>query len=149
MTYDLHDTETQTEDATTGGRKGVKLTRVGALDPVALIAVARVAGHGATKYATFNYLKGYDWSKSFDAMQRHALLFWSGEDIDPESGQPHIAMAAWHAMALTSFMLRPAGTDDRPPKFMAAERIMTIEDFNREMMLIAAERTLEDLKQQS
>lgn len=120
MTYELHDIETQTTDEATGGRKGVKLTQVGALDPIALIALARVAGHGASKYAAFNYLKGYDWSKSFDAMQRHAMLFWAGEEIDPESGQPHITMAAWHALALTSFQLRRIGTDNRPPSAFEA-----------------------------
>ena len=112
---DLHDEETRVTDEASGGQKGSKLTQVGALDPVAVMAVARVAGFGANKYAAFNYLKGYDWSLSYNAMQRHANLFWAGEEYDEESGLPHTAMAAWHAMALTSFMLRGLGNDDRPP----------------------------------
>lgn len=116
MTYDLHDhEETRYTDEATGGQKGAKLTQVGALDPVALIELARVAGYGAAKYAPFNYLKGYDWALSFNAMQRHAMLFWSGEDIDPESGRHHMAMAAWHALTLVSFITRNVGTDTRPP----------------------------------
>ncbi|HSE44007.1 MAG TPA: dATP/dGTP diphosphohydrolase domain-containing protein [Gemmatimonadales bacterium] len=115
VNYDLHDTETRVRDETSGGEKGAKLTQVGALDPVALIEVARVAGFGANKYAAFNYLRGYDWSLSFNAMQRHALLFWSGEDVDEESQRLHIAMAAWHALALVSFLVRDVGNDDRPP----------------------------------
>lgn len=116
----LHDVETRATDATTGGQKGVKLTQVGALDPVALIEVGRVAGMGANKYAAFNYLKGFDWANAYNAMQRHANLFWSGEDRDPESGLPHIAHAAWMAMALVSFYLRGIGTDTRPPRLEPA-----------------------------
>lgn len=117
VTYaDLHDQETQTADPQTGGRKGVKLTQIGALDPVALMTLGRVAGMGANKYAAFNYLAGFDYSKAYNAMMRHANLFWAGEDCDPESGLPHIAHAAWMAMALLSFHLRGIGNDDRPPR---------------------------------
>lgn len=111
---DLHDIETRVKDPATGGEKGVKLTQVGALDPVALLLVSRVAGFGAAKYEAFNYLKGYDWAHSFNAMQRHAMLFWAGENADAESGLPHMAHAAWHALALISFAARGVGTDTRP-----------------------------------
>ena len=111
----LHDTEARVTDAATGGQKGRKATRPGMLDPVALIELSRVAGMGADKYAPFNYLRGYNWSLSFDAMMRHALLFWSGEDLDPESGLPHMAHAAWMALSLVSFLDRRVGNDDRPP----------------------------------
>jgi hypothetical protein len=113
---DLHDSETRVTDAATGGQKGKKLCQVGALDPVALIELGRIAGMGANKYAAFNYLNGYDWSLSFNAMMRHALLFWAGEDTDPESGLNHMAHAAWMALSLVSFSERGLGTDDRPPK---------------------------------
>lgn len=114
--YDyLHDTETRVTDEASGGQKGQKLTQLGALDPVALIEVARVAGFGANKYEAFNFLRGYDWVLSFNAGMRHALLFWSGEDRDQESGQLHSAMAAWHFLTLTSFLLRAIGRDTRPP----------------------------------
>src|SRR3990172_1753402 len=113
---DLHDTETRQVDPVTQGAKGRKLTQMGALDPVALIELARVAGYGAAKYSPHNYLKGYDWALSFDAMQRHAMLFWAGEDLDTESGQLHMAMVAWHALALVSFMARGVGMDTRPPR---------------------------------
>ncbi len=108
----LHDDEARQTSAT-GGQKGKKLTQLGALDPVSLIELARVAGMGANKYAAFNFLKGYDWSLSFNAMMRHALLFWSGEDTDPESGLNHMAHAAWMALCLVSFVERGLGTDDR------------------------------------
>lgn len=112
---DLHDDETRVTDKNTGGQKGHKLTQLGALDPVALIEVARVAGMGANKYAAHNFLKGYDWSLSYNAMMRHALLFWAGENDDPESGLSHMGHVAWMALCLISFQRRAIGTDDRPP----------------------------------
>jgi hypothetical protein len=110
---DLHDEETRVTDYATGGQKGTKLTRLGAMDPVAIIALARIAGMGAEKYSQFNYLKGFDYDLAFNAMMRHALLFWTGEDNDPESGLPHMAHAAWMALALVSFVERGIGNDTR------------------------------------
>jgi len=102
----------------TGGEKGRKITEIGFLDPVALEMAGRVAGFGAQKYASFNFLKGYNWSLSYNALLRHLMAFMRGEDIDSESGMPHIAHAAWQALALCSFWQRNIGTDDRPPKFL-------------------------------
>lgn len=97
----------------TGGQKATKTAQLGALDPKALLVLAEVAGKGADKYEYHNFLRGFDWNLAFDAMQRHALLFWAGEDNDPESGMPHIAHAAWHALALLAFQIRRIGNDTR------------------------------------
>lgn len=99
----------------TGGEKGQKLASVGSLDPSALLTLAEVSGWGAQKYEAHNYLRGYAWSLSFDACQRHLLAFWAGEELDPESGLPHVAHAAWHCLAMLAFLQRGIGTDDRPP----------------------------------
>lgn len=105
--------ETRFHDPVTGAEKGVKLSQMGALDPAALYTVSEVAGMGAAKYARFNFLKGYPWMLSYDAMQRHAMKFASGEDIDPESGLPHLAHMTWHGLAMLSFYIHGLGTDDR------------------------------------
>lgn len=97
----------------TGGEKGAKQARIGSVDPLALHQLAAVAGFGEQKYARLNYMRGYPWSLSYDALQRHLMLFWSGEDLDDESGLPHLAHAAWHCLTLMSFMQRERGTDDR------------------------------------
>lgn len=98
----------------TGGQKGQKLAQLGAICPRALNELAKVAGYGGIKYDRFNFLKGYDWSLSYDALQRHLNAFWSGEDTDEESGLYHLAHAAWHCLALLAFSIRQLGTDDRP-----------------------------------
>jgi hypothetical protein len=105
--------EVRITDPKTGGQKGQKLAQLGALDPLSLLELAKVAGFGAQKYDRFNFLRGYSWSLSFDAFQRHALAFWNGEDRDPESGLPHMSHCAWHALTMLAFYLRGLGTDDR------------------------------------
>ncbi|CAB4201972.1 Protein of unknown function DUF4406 [uncultured Caudovirales phage] len=106
--------------ASSGAMKAQKPEQLGAVDPLALRYLARVAGMGAEKYERWNYLKtdddtgqvGYPYSLSIDALNRHFIAFQLGEDIDEESGLPHMAHAGWHALALVSFMLR-GGFDDR------------------------------------
>ena len=105
--------EVRVVDPKTGGAKGQKDAQISPLDPRALLRVAEVAGYGAKKYDRVNYLKGFAWHLSFDAMQRHLLEFWAGENIDPESHLPHLAHAAWHCLALLAFLEKGLGTDDR------------------------------------
>lgn len=107
-------TEVRYTDPTTGAQKGHKDAQLGDVDPVALIELAKVAGYGGKKYAQYNYIKGMPYSWSYNALQRHLMAYWSGEDIDPESGLPHLAHAAWHCLALLSYLERGTGTDDRP-----------------------------------
>jgi hypothetical protein len=99
----------------TGGQKGQKDNRLGGADPIAMEELGRIYGFGEQKYDRFNYLKGYDWSLSIDALKRHLLAFERREDRDEESGLLHTAHVAWHGLALTSFVLRGVGTDDRAP----------------------------------
>lgn len=106
-------TEVRITDPKTGGQKGSKPAQFGALDPDALLTVAEVAGFGASKYERLNYLKGFNWSLAYDALQRHTHEFWAGREIDEESGLPHMAHAAWQALCLVSFAARKLGTDDR------------------------------------
>lgn len=112
------DEEVRVIDPKTGGEKGRKLAQLGALDPQAIMRVAEVAGFGAEKYARYNFAKGYDWSLSYDALQRHLHAFWGGEDVDRESLLPHLAHAAWHCLALLTFLQRGRGTDDRLHRFL-------------------------------
>lgn len=105
--------EVRITDSRTGGQKGKKLAQLGAVDPLALTQLALVAGHGSEKYSRMNYLRGFDWSLSVDALYRHFLAFQNGEKNDTESHLHHMAHAAWHALALVSFSERELGTDDR------------------------------------
>lgn len=96
-----------------GGRKGTKPERYDLIPVEPLAAVARHYGVGATKYDDHNWRKGYEWSKSYAALQRHANAFWRGEDIDPETGSPHLAAVVFHAFSMMEWMRTHPEYDDR------------------------------------
>jgi hypothetical protein len=100
-------------DPKTGGKKGVKLAELSAIDPIARIRLAEVAGHGTRKYGRLNFARGYTYSQNLDALHRHVLAFEAGEYLDKDSGMPHLAHAMWHCAALMTFWERGIGTDDR------------------------------------
>ena len=99
--------------SSSGGEKGTKDERFDLIPVEALAKLARHYGIGARKYADHNWRKGYEWSKSYAALQRHATQFWGGEDIDEETGSPHMAAVAFHALALLVFMEEHPEYDDR------------------------------------
>lgn len=99
--------------SSSGGEKGVKEESFDLLPVEALTTVARHYGIGARKYSAHNWRRGYEWSKSFAAMMRHAWAFWRGEDIDEETGSPHMAAVAFHALTLLTFMEEQRDFDDR------------------------------------
>lgn len=107
-------TEVRIKNETTGGEKGRKNARFDLLPWAELAEVAEHYSKGAEKYADHNWRKGYDWSLSFSAMQRHLGQFWDGEEIDEETGSHHLAAAAFHALALLHFKDNHRELDDRP-----------------------------------
>lgn len=106
--------------SSSGGEKGVKPARFELIPPRALFALAELYGKGAEKYEDRNWERGYEFSKSFGAMMRHAWLFWSGEDDDSETGKPHMASVMFHAAALIEFVATRPEFDDRPKEALAA-----------------------------
>ena len=66
----------------TGGMKGVKLERFDLIPAGPLQDLATLYGRGAAKYAEHNFRKGYEWSKSYSALQRHANAWARGESWD-------------------------------------------------------------------
>lgn len=82
----------------------------------ALDDVAQVLGFGAAKYERHNWRKGIHWSRVLDAAFRHLRAFNEGEDIDPESGQPHLAHAACCVLFLLEYSYSRPEFDDRYKK---------------------------------
>ena len=115
----MADDEQRIKNPLTGGEKGSKPAQLFWAPPEAVLEVAKIYGYGNGKYAPHNYRRGYNWSLSYNALMRHVLASISGEDIDPESGLPHMAHAAWHCLALLQFLLdqqagkQPVELDDR------------------------------------
>lgn len=99
--------------SSTGAEKGTKLARFDLLPVGPLRQVAEHYGKGAMKYSSNNWRRGYEWSKSYAALQRHATQFWGGEDFDEETGSHHMAAVAFHALALLEFATEHPDFDDR------------------------------------
>ncbi len=80
----------------------------------AMDALGTVLGYGSRKYGDRNWEKGMDWGRVYAALQRHLLAFWSGEDLDPESGLPHLSHVLANGAFLAAYQKRGIGKDTRP-----------------------------------
>ena len=103
------------------GHKGVKLARFDLLPFDALWAVARVFGIGARKYAERNWERGLKYTQVAGARDRHNALYAAGQERDEESGELHLAHAAWHAIVLLALHLRGKLEDDRGGEYFALD----------------------------
>lgn len=113
------------EDPKTGAMKlDQEKPRFELLSSHALEGTARVLTFGAEKYEAHNWRKGFAWSRILGSALRHLFAWARGEDLDPESGLPHLDHAACCVMFLQEYARTGAGTDDRhrrevddPPTF--------------------------------
>jgi hypothetical protein len=75
--------------------------------------LVKVYTMGAKKYTDRNWEKGIAYGRVYAAVMRHLTAFWSGEDIDSESGLPHLAHVAWGCFALMEYLNTHPEMDDR------------------------------------
>ena len=110
--------EERVVDVDTGGEKGQKGERHDLIPPSFLTALARHYGLGAMKYEDNNWKKGYKWSLSYAALQRHLHQWRLGNSTYREECWPasrysyHLVAAAWHCICLWWFEKMGKGTDD-------------------------------------
>jgi hypothetical protein len=72
---------------------------------------------GAAKYGRHNYrCAGVRASVYFDALMRHMVAWWEGEDLDPDSGLSHVTKALCTLAVLRDAQMQGMVTDDRPPR---------------------------------
>lgn len=95
--------------------QGQKKPQLHLVPPVALLHMAKVMELGASKYGPYNWREKAVRSTVYvSAAMRHLSQYLDGEDVDPESGQPHIA----HVAACMSILMDAIGLgniiDDRP-----------------------------------
>lgn len=80
-----------------------------------LVAIAKILEFGARKYKPHNWRHGLPWADTYSSLQRH-LLYWNdGEDLDPETGESHLAHAGCQLLFLLEYVLTGQGreTDNR------------------------------------
>jgi len=87
--------------------------RMDLLDFDALEGLAKVLTFGAEKYAAHNWRHGISYSRLTAAMLRHLAALQKGEDIDPESGLPHIDHLGCCWMFLSNMTKTRPDLDDR------------------------------------
>lgn len=78
-----------------------------------VFGAARAFGFGAKKYARYNWMKGMEWTRLRDAVERHLRAWTDGEETDPESGLSHLDHAAASLAMLMGHVERGLGKDDR------------------------------------
>lgn len=84
------------------------------IPPEAHLALARVLQQGAERYGEHNWEAGIGFNRLGNALQRHLLAWRMGEDIDPESGLPHLDHVFCNAMFLAVLNARGrVDCDDR------------------------------------
>jgi Domain of unknown function (DUF5664) len=82
-------------------------------DPLAIQGLVKVLDFGAKKYAVDNWRKGFPYSRIVASLERHLAAFKAGEDIDPESGLPHIDHLGCNWMFLSFLTKTRPDLDDR------------------------------------
>jgi hypothetical protein len=78
----------------------------------ALDGFLAVAHFGSVKYSLSGWLSVTDAEKRYeDALVRHLLSIWRGEDVDKDSQLPHAYHIVWNSMALAEIFARKHGFD--------------------------------------
>lgn len=87
------------------------------LVPASFKAYTAVAlAEGAMKYGSWNWrAAGVRASVYKSALERHLEKWWNGEDLDPETGVPHLANACACLAILIDADILGKLEDDRPP----------------------------------
>jgi len=77
---------------------------------------ANVFEYGAKKYATWNWVKGMNWSVPLGCIGRHSLKVFEGELNDQESTLPHIGHIMCNLVMLKTFYHGYPEGNDLPPQ---------------------------------
>ena len=81
------------------------------VDPRFILGIANTMTGGAKKYGIDNWKSCEDPRRYKDALLRHLYAYLGGEEVDPESGLPHLDHVGFNTMAL-AYLDREA-TDDK------------------------------------
>jgi hypothetical protein len=66
------------------------------------------------KYDKRNWARGMSWSTVYDCLQRHATKWYSGEEVDSETGLNHLYHMACNVAFLIEYIDTYPQGDDRP-----------------------------------
>lgn len=104
--------DTNPKDAAGSKKAGMSFMPSG---PLLEASVAFVEGH--IKYRRHNYrVAGIRASVYYDAAMRHMMAYWEGEDLNPDTGMPHLSSALACLIILRDAQMNGMCNDDRPPR---------------------------------
>jgi len=99
---------------------GVKKAPLSTVPSGVLMELGVAMLEGARKYGRHNWrVSGVRGSVYYDAVMRHMMAWWEGEDIDRDSGISHVTKAIATLVVLRDSMMQGKYTDDRPPQMAA------------------------------
>ncbi|HLY75857.1 MAG TPA: dATP/dGTP diphosphohydrolase domain-containing protein [Planctomycetota bacterium] len=121
--------ETNPKDAVSTGKVPLHLC-----PDTVLVAGSMAFLEGAVKYGAFNWRRaGVRASVYKTAGLDHFLAWWNGEDIDPDSGLPHL----WKLLACVAILVDASLigklVDDRPPKVPIDDLLKALQPLVREI----------------
>ena len=108
---------------------GVKKVPLHCVPSIPLFEVGLAMMEGGRKYGAHNYRAiGVRMSVYYDAIMRHMIAWWEGEDIDPDSGVHHLVKAMTCLFVVRDSMYMGNCEDDRPIKYPEG---LKIEELNK------------------
>lgn len=103
---------------------GAKKVPLEVVPDSAVVALALAFTEGALKYGRYNWrVAGVRASTYRSALQRHIASWWNGENVDPDTGVPHLANAMACIAVMFDAELCEKLNDDRPPQAPVADQI--------------------------
>jgi hypothetical protein len=69
----------------------------------AIRGAAAILAPGAEKYGRKDWEKGMPKEEVIDSLMRHLLAYVGGEDLDPDTGLPHVDAVTCNALMLAEF----------------------------------------------
>jgi hypothetical protein len=110
-----YEEESGTKESNPKDSVGCKKAPLHGMPAPVLMECGLVKLHGDLKYGEYNWRDvGVRASIYYDALMRHMMAFWEGEDNDPDSGISHIAHAMTGLAVLRDSMIQGNWVDDRP-----------------------------------
>lgn len=82
-------------------------SRVDLIPAEVMMSLGDLYREGAKKYSDDNWRKGIPYKSMYGPLLRHLLKWWSGSEIDEETGVHHLDAVIWGAVGLRYFEMFP------------------------------------------